>query len=217
HQLHRRHGEGAPDRVRPAPGRGGHGSRGERVDDVPEGDIAAARSRDPGRGAPRLRTLDRRLRDHVLQRGAGADVPDLRLDAVEERDTASGERRRERDLPHCDCTRPRERLLAVPSCQVHQTRDMTTTSPGLSPAELQKAARDHLWLHFTRMSDGEVPVIVRGEGCYLEDANGKRYLDGLAGLFAVQIGYSYGDEIGQAAHDQMRELPFYTNWSYAHP
>jgi adenosylmethionine-8-amino-7-oxononanoate aminotransferase len=81
-------------------------------------------------------------------------------------------------------------------------------------------ARDHLWLHFTRMgayADGGMPIIVRGDGCYLEDLNGKRYLDALAGLFAVQIGYSYGDEIGQAAHEQMRELPFYTNWSYAHP
>ncbi len=97
---------------------------------------------------------------------------------------------------------------------------MTTVSPGLSPAELQQAARDHLWLHFTRMGgyrDTEVPVIVRGEGCYLEDANGKRYLDALAGLFAVQIGYSYGEEVGEAAAAQMRELPYYTNWSYAHP
>jgi adenosylmethionine-8-amino-7-oxononanoate aminotransferase len=86
--------------------------------------------------------------------------------------------------------------------------------------DLQQAARDHLWLHFTRMAgyrEVEVPIIVRGEGCYLEDANGKRYLDALAGLFAVQLGYSYGDEIGRAAHEQMRELPFYTNWSYAHP
>src|SRR5687768_1657065 len=63
----------------------------------------------------------------------------------------------------------------------------------------------------------EVPIIVRGEGCYLEDAEGRRYLDALAGLFAVQIGYSYGDEIGEAAAAQLRELPFYTNWSYAHP
>jgi len=97
---------------------------------------------------------------------------------------------------------------------------MTTVSSALSSAELQQAARDHLWLHFTRMGgsgDGEVPIIVRGEGCYLEDSNGKRYLDALAGLFAVQIGYSYGDEIGEAAAAQMRELPFYTNWSYAHP
>ena len=79
------------------------------------------------------------------------------------------------------------------------------------------AARDHLWLHFTRMHDYDAPVIVRGEGCYLYDDQGKRYLDALAGLFAVNIGYSYGDEIGQVAHEQMRELPYYTNWSYAHP
>ena len=85
---------------------------------------------------------------------------------------------------------------------------------------LQQAARDHLWLHFTRMggyAKGEVPIIVRGDGCYLEDANGKRYLDALAGLFSVNLGYGFGEEIGQAALEQMRELPFYTNWSYAHP
>jgi adenosylmethionine-8-amino-7-oxononanoate aminotransferase len=90
----------------------------------------------------------------------------------------------------------------------------------LAPAELQRAAREHLWLHFTRMGcyrEDDLPIIVRGEGCYLEDANGKRYLDALAGLFAVQVGYSYGEEMGEAAAAQMRELPFYTNWSYAHP
>jgi adenosylmethionine-8-amino-7-oxononanoate aminotransferase len=58
---------------------------------------------------------------------------------------------------------------------------------------------------------------VRGDGCYLEDINGKRYLDALAGLFAVNIGYGFGEEIGEAAAAQLRELPFYTNWSYAHP
>jgi len=97
---------------------------------------------------------------------------------------------------------------------------MTAMATTLSSEELQRGAREHLWLHFTRMGGylkTEVPVIVRGEGCYLEDINGKRYLDALAGLFAVNIGYSYGEEIGQAALDQMRELPFYTNWSYAHP
>ena len=98
---------------------------------------------------------------------------------------------------------------------------MSTPATSLSPAELQKAARDHLWLHFTRMSSfkegEELPIIVRGDGCYLEDINGKRYLDALAGLFAVNIGYGFGDEIGEAAAAQLRELPFYTNWSYAHP
>jgi adenosylmethionine-8-amino-7-oxononanoate aminotransferase len=83
--------------------------------------------------------------------------------------------------------------------------------------DLRAAARDHLWLHFTRMHGYEPPVIVRGEGCYLWDDDGKRYLDALAGLFSVNIGYSHGEEIGQAALEQMRELPFYTNWSYAHP
>src|SRR6058998_1942158 len=97
---------------------------------------------------------------------------------------------------------------------------MTATGSAASMTDLERMAREHLWLHFTRMgayAEGGMPVIVRGEGCYLEDQNGKRYLDALAGLFAVQIGYSYGDEIGEAAHEQMRELPFYTNWSYAHP
>ncbi|MFN8223644.1 MAG: aspartate aminotransferase family protein [Gaiellales bacterium] len=85
-------------------------------------------------------------------------------------------------------------------------------------ADLQQLARDHLWMHFTRMGgEAEVPMIVRGDGCYLEDANGKRYLDALAGLFSVNIGYGFGEEIGQAALAQMRELPFYTNWTYAHP
>ncbi len=87
----------------------------------------------------------------------------------------------------------------------------------MAVTDLRAAARDHLWLHFTRMHGYEPPVIVRGEGCYLWDDNGKRYLDALAGLFSVNIGYSYGEEIGQAALAQMRELPFYTNWSYAHP
>ena len=96
----------------------------------------------------------------------------------------------------------------------------TPAETSLSPTELQRAAHDHLWLHFTRMggyAEADIPIIVRGDGCYLEDAHGKRYLDALAGLFAVQIGYSYGEEIGEAAAAQMRELPFYTNWSYAHP
>jgi adenosylmethionine-8-amino-7-oxononanoate aminotransferase len=97
---------------------------------------------------------------------------------------------------------------------------VSTPAISMSPAELQQAARDHLWLHFTRMSsymEGDIPIIVRGDGCYLEDINGKRYLDALAGLFAVNIGYGFGEEVGEAAAAQLRELPFYTNWSYAHP
>ncbi|MGX6448706.1 aspartate aminotransferase family protein [Patulibacter sp. S7RM1-6] len=97
----------------------------------------------------------------------------------------------------------------------------TTPIPNHAGADaLRQSAADHLWLHFTQMADfkkRELPIIVRGEGCHLETADGKRYLDGLAGLFAVQIGYSHGEEIGEAAAAQMRELPYYTNWNYAHP
>jgi adenosylmethionine-8-amino-7-oxononanoate aminotransferase len=95
-----------------------------------------------------------------------------------------------------------------------------STSSHASAAELRRSAQDHLWLHFTQMGDFRerpLPVIVSGEGCHLTDVDGRRYLDGLAGLFAVQIGYSHGEEIGEAAAAQMRELPFYTNWNYAHP
>ena len=85
---------------------------------------------------------------------------------------------------------------------------------------LSRDALRHLRLHFTGVGDldpDELQIIVRGEGCYLEDEPGRRYLDALAGLFCVNAGYSHGAEMGEAAASQMRELPFYTNWSYAHP
>lgn len=95
-----------------------------------------------------------------------------------------------------------------------------TISTDLSKEDLKKSARDHLWFHFTRMSafaDRDVPIIARGDGCYVEDLDGNRYLDGLAGLFAVQIGYSHGEEVAEAASAQLRELPYYPIWGYAHP
>jgi adenosylmethionine-8-amino-7-oxononanoate aminotransferase len=94
---------------------------------------------------------------------------------------------------------------------------MSTTQSDPAANQLRQLANDHLWLHFTSMGGHEPPIIVRGDGCYLEDDKGNRYLDALAGLFSVNIGYGHGEEIGQAALEQMRELPFYTNWTYAHP
>ncbi len=74
-------------------------------------------------------------------------------------------------------------------------------------------------MHFTRMgsyAEHEVPVIVRGEGCYVYDEHGKRHLDGLSALYCVNIGHGR-EELAQAAAAQAKELAFYTNWSYAHP
>jgi adenosylmethionine-8-amino-7-oxononanoate aminotransferase len=95
------------------------------------------------------------------------------------------------------------------------TEHLVETQPGV----LQEMARRHLWMHFTRMSayaDHDIPIIVRGEGCYVYDEHGKRYLDGLSALFCVNIGHGRGD-VAQAGADQARELGFFTNWSYAHP
>ncbi|TXK43339.1 aspartate aminotransferase family protein [Nonomuraea sp. C10] len=85
--------------------------------------------------------------------------------------------------------------------------------------DVLKAAQDNLWLHFTRHSSyqkSEVPTIVRGEGSYIYDIHGKRYLDGLAGLFVVQVGHGRG-ELAEAAAKQAQELAFFPLWSYAHP
>jgi len=92
------------------------------------------------------------------------------------------------------------------------------TAPALST--LQELGRRHLWMHFSRMgeysAEQEIPIIVRGEGCYVYDEHGNRYLDGLSALFCVNIGHGRAD-IAQAGADQAKELGFYTNWSYAHP
>jgi adenosylmethionine-8-amino-7-oxononanoate aminotransferase len=84
---------------------------------------------------------------------------------------------------------------------------------------LQKSAREHLWMHFTRMSSydhADVPIIVRGEGAYVYDAKGRRYLDALAGLFVSQVGHGRR-ELAEAAAKQASELAFFPLWSYAHP
>jgi adenosylmethionine-8-amino-7-oxononanoate aminotransferase len=87
--------------------------------------------------------------------------------------------------------------------------------------DLQALARRHLWLHFSRMgayAEGgpQIPIIVRGDGCYVWDEHGNKYLDGLSALFCVNIGHGR-DDIAQAGVEQAKQLGFFTNWSYAHP
>ena len=93
------------------------------------------------------------------------------------------------------------------------------TEPG--PDALADRARDHLWMHFTRHSvyydgSGHVPIIVKGDGAYIWDDQGKRYFDGLSGLFVVQAGHGR-KELAAAAARQAEELAFFPIWSYAHP
>ncbi len=96
---------------------------------------------------------------------------------------------------------------------------MTTSDENLDIHALQEAAKRHLWLHFTRMSsyaDADVPLIVRGSGQYVYDQHGKRYLDGLAGLFVSQIGHGRY-EVAEAGARQSAKLAYFPLWSYAHP
>jgi adenosylmethionine-8-amino-7-oxononanoate aminotransferase len=85
---------------------------------------------------------------------------------------------------------------------------------------LAENARDHLWMHFTRHSSYEgsnhVPVITRGDGAYIWDDQGNKYLDGLAGLFVVQVGHGR-TELAEVMAKQASELAFFPLWSYAHP
>ena len=100
---------------------------------------------------------------------------------------------------------------------------MTSSFEAIEPAQeigrAQEAAKRNLWLHFTRMSayaDSDVPVIVRGSGAYVFDQRGKRYLDGLSGLFVSQVGHGR-KEIAEAGARQAEQLAYFPLWSYAHP
>lgn len=83
--------------------------------------------------------------------------------------------------------------------------------------ELRAKARRHLGPHFTRKDtwESEFPVFVRGEGSYLYDTTGQRHLDGLAGLFCVNMGHGRAD-IAKAAADQVGTLAYASNWGSAH-
>jgi adenosylmethionine-8-amino-7-oxononanoate aminotransferase len=94
---------------------------------------------------------------------------------------------------------------------------MSTANPENS--NLSDQARRHLWMHFSRLATydtAEVPVIVRGEGAYVWDQHGKRYLDGLAGLFTSQIGHGR-TELAEAGAKQASTLAYFPLWTYAHP
>jgi adenosylmethionine-8-amino-7-oxononanoate aminotransferase len=87
-------------------------------------------------------------------------------------------------------------------------------------AALQAKARDHLWMHFARqsvMEDGHgVPIITKGEGHHIWDSHGRKYIDGLSGLFVVNAGHGR-KRLAQAAAKQAEQLAFFPIWSYAHP
>jgi adenosylmethionine-8-amino-7-oxononanoate aminotransferase len=102
---------------------------------------------------------------------------------------------------------------------VPRTIESMITERSATPSTGQGNAAEHLWMHFTRMSsfaNKPVPTIERGEGAYIWDTNGRKYLDALSGLFVVQAGHGR-DELVEAAAAQARKLAFFPIWSFAHP
>jgi adenosylmethionine-8-amino-7-oxononanoate aminotransferase len=88
----------------------------------------------------------------------------------------------------------------------------------MTEQSLSAMAERHLWGHFTTMRSGidETRVIERGDGCYVWDHKGNRYLDGLAGLFVSQVGHGR-TELAKAASAQAEKLGYFPIWTYAHP
>jgi adenosylmethionine-8-amino-7-oxononanoate aminotransferase len=110
----------------------------------------------------------------------------------------------------------------APTSENSPLSPVAPTAPSASSADdqhQQDAARRHLWMHFTRMSsyaDHDIPVMVRGEGPWVFDSRGRRYLDGLSGLFVVQAGHGR-KELAEAGARQAGQLAYFPLWSYAHP
>ncbi|MCY4034337.1 MAG: aminotransferase [Hyphomicrobiales bacterium] len=66
----------------------------------------------------------------------------------------------------------------------------------------------HSFLNPTEMAQGNVRVIVEAEGVYIYDSGGKKILDGMAGLWCVQVGYGRED-LSRTAYEATKALPYY--------
>jgi len=83
-----------------------------------------------------------------------------------------------------------------------------------SGADWQKLDKDHHLHPFTdhkELHQKKSRIITRGEGVYIYDADGNKILDGMSGLWCVNIGYGR-DELVDAAAAQMRVLPYYNSF-----
>ena len=86
------------------------------------------------------------------------------------------------------------------------------------PTDLQSLRRLDLAHHLPAQQNyrlmqklGGSRIITRAEGCYIHDADGSKLLDGMAGLWCVNVGYGRA-ELAALAHEQMLQLPFYNTF-----
>jgi len=86
--------------------------------------------------------------------------------------------------------------------------------------QLQDLDSKHYLHPFTdhkKLAEERSRIITRADGIYLWDSDGNRYLDAMAGLWCVNVGYGR-EEIAEAVNQQIRELPYYNSFfKTAHP
>ena len=83
--------------------------------------------------------------------------------------------------------------------------------------DLAAKAKRHLWGHFARHgADINPAIITRGEGVHIWDSDGNKFIDGLSGLFVVQVGHGRA-ELAEAAAKQAETLAFFPLWSFGTP
>src|ERR671925_926055 len=83
----------------------------------------------------------------------------------------------------------------------------------MTAAELIKADQDHLIHPLHHPIDHAEPMIyVRGRGATIEDHGGQKYIDGLAGLWNVNVGHGRA-ELAEAAMAQMKELAYFSAYT----
>ncbi|MDC9719231.1 MAG: aspartate aminotransferase family protein [Gammaproteobacteria bacterium] len=83
--------------------------------------------------------------------------------------------------------------------------------------QLDKQSYMHPFTDSKAMHEKGTRIITGADGCYIYDSEGGKVLDGMAGLWCVNVGYGR-DELADVAAKQMRELPYYNSFfGTAHP
>src|SRR5690625_3593058 len=79
----------------------------------------------------------------------------------------------------------------------------------LSSQELYEKDKETIWHAMQRHSPENIPFIVaEADGAWITDIEGKKYLDGMEGLWSVTVGYGR-TELAEVVHDQLVRMPYY--------
>ena len=71
----------------------------------------------------------------------------------------------------------------------------------------------HPWTDFSSFKQEGSRVMAESEGAYVYDSDGNRYLDGIGGLWCVNIGYG-NEQMAQAIAEQVRRIPYYSTFTH---